>query len=238
MWNKINYNMLLVFVVALTLFAGGCSAVKGPRYWWDDQVKEKLPDDYMLPESPPQYPVPTDPEPYVPKELPEDEIKLATEQEKAQIELGIPRSGVPDPLTNRVVVPAEKYEDDIIPEDIEDSEIDYVEEGVTEDSESFEEAEASDQNEAAFAEEDEAVSNSSEAKDFIDEISEDYNYNFDGEAPAGEDYSYKDDPTPSESVYEKEEVVTDTEDKIQNIEGEDEPPLDPNFGGGLGLEDL
>ena len=237
MWNKINCNMLIVSVVALTLFAG-CSAVKGPRYWWDDQAKEKLPDDYMLPESPPQYPVPTDPEPYVPKELPEDEINLATEQEKAQIELGIPRSGVPDPLTNRVVVPAEKYEDDSVLEDAEDEEMDYVEEGVDEESESFEEAEASDQGEAAFAEGEEEVSDSGEAKDFIDEMNEDYNYNFDGEAPAGEDYNYKDDPTPSDSVYEKEEVITDTDDKIRNIEGEEEPPLDPNFGGGLGLGDL
>ena len=231
MWNQIN--RYLIWLLAVTVLGSvGCSTAVGPRYWWDDQTKKKLPDDYMLPESPPEYPVPTDPAPFVPKDLPENEVELATEAQKARIKEGIPRSGVPDPLTNRVVVPAEKYVDySNIDETPEEEELDAVAEGVDEETESFSEAEANDQNEEDFAFEDEAVDDSKEAKDFIDEMNEDYNYNFDEDPEGGaEDYNYKDDPTPAKSVYEEEEVRTDADNKIRNLEGEEEPPVVPDFG--------
>ncbi len=224
MWNKINKSNLSLLALFLILLLPGCSTAVGPRYWWDDQTKKELPDDYMLPESPPEYPVPDDPAPFVPKDLPEDEVQQATLEEKAQIELGIPRSGVPDPLTNRVVVPAEKYVDYNLPEDQNEEELDAVVEGVAESEESFSEAEADAQAEDEFAVEAESVDDSKEAKNFIDEMNEDYNYNFD--EPADEaNYNYKDDPTPADSTYEKEEVITDTADKLDQIEGEEEPPL-------------
>ncbi len=224
MWNTINNSKLSLFLILLALLLSGCSTAVGPRYWWDDQTKKKLPDDYMLPDSPPEYPVPDDPAPFVPKDLPEDEVQLATQQEKAQIDLGIPRSGVPDPLTNRVVVPAEKYVDYNLPEDQQEEELDAVEEGVDESEESFSEAEANAQAEGEFAAEAESVDDSKAAKNFIDEMNEDYNYNFD--EPADEaNYNYKDDPTPADSTYEKEEVITDTADKLNELEGEELPPV-------------
>ncbi len=238
MSNKIKVSAgvmwLLMLMVAL---CSGCSAVNGPRYWWDDQTDEKLPNDYMLPESPPEYPVPTDPPPFVPKDLPENEVELATEQEKAQIELGIPRSGVPDPLEDRVYVPAEKYvsTDEIV--DTEEAELDYVEEGVQEDTESFAEAEAEDAGQLDFAEEDAAVNDSQEAKDFMEEMDEDYNFTT-ADDPEGIDYNYGNDPTPADPLYEKEEVVTDTADKISDLDEEILPPLEPGIGEDIGPNGL
>lgn len=106
-------------LVAVITILCGCSPVEGPRFWWDDEKKEKLPDSYMLPESPPESPVPTEPAPFIPKQLPRNEIERATKEEKAQIEKGIARAGE-DPKTDRVIVPAEKYDDE---EEFEEEEV-------------------------------------------------------------------------------------------------------------------
>ncbi len=231
MCNKINIRLFGLIIALSTLV--GCSPIEGPRYWWDDQTKEKLANDYTLPESPPKYPVPTDPEPFVPKDLPSDEVQLATDEEEAQIKLGIPRAGVPDPLTNRVVVPAEKYVDETAfdNETPEEEEVGYAEEGLAEDEGGFSE-EAYDDSTTEFADEEESVNDSGEAKDFIDEMDEDYNFNSEGD-PEGADYNYKGDPTPTNSVYEREEVVTDTNNKLIDEEAEDDFAV-----GDFGPEDL
>ncbi len=108
--------MTLLSFVFLTIFAG-CSPIKGQRFWWDDQKRAKLPNSYMLPEWPAEAPVPTQPEPFVPKMLPLDEIKRATDAQHKMIEEGIPRSGVPDPLTDRQKVPVAKWEGGELTED-------------------------------------------------------------------------------------------------------------------------
>lgn len=92
--------------------AGGCSPVKGPRFWWDDQKREALPDTYMLPDWPAASPVPNNPEPFVPKELPQDEVKRATLEQQKRIEAGIPKVNAKDPFKERVKVPVAQWKGD------------------------------------------------------------------------------------------------------------------------------
>ncbi len=49
--------LLLLALFAFLFAAAGCSmfAVEGPRIWWDDQQRKRLPNDYTLPEKPPAY---------------------------------------------------------------------------------------------------------------------------------------------------------------------------------------
>ena len=101
---------IALLVQALMPVSACTSPVKGERLWWDDQKREQLPNTYMLPDWPAEAPVPTDPAPYVPKELPRDEIKRATTQQHQLIEQGIPRAGSPNPDTDRVKVPAAKWQ--------------------------------------------------------------------------------------------------------------------------------
>lgn len=100
---------VLVLIGVMMLLAG-CKPVKGERFWWDDQKKEKLPNTYSLPDWPAASPVPTDPEPYVPKALPDDEIKRAQLEQQKKINAGIPRAGVPDPETNREKAKVAKWQ--------------------------------------------------------------------------------------------------------------------------------
>lgn len=103
-------RILAISCLSLTLLATACSPIQGQRFWWNDQKREKLPNDYTLPDWPAQAPVPAGDELYVPKPLPEDEVKRATAAQQKMIEEGIPRSGVPDPLTNRQKIPVAKWE--------------------------------------------------------------------------------------------------------------------------------
>ena len=194
MYRFAKINCLKIFsasVLCAMMFCVGCSPIEGERYWYDDQTKEELANDYMLPESPPEYPVPTDPPPFIPKALPSEEVELATKQEKEQIALGIPRSGVPDPLENRVVVPAEKYVDasDFADEYDGEYEEDYLEEGLDEDNYVEDEFVDDSSEDAAiedFALEEEKVgTSSSEARDFMDEMDATENYTTKGEQNPG-----------------------------------------------------
>ena len=59
-------GMTLAILVVLGLAVGCGRPLKGPRFWWDDQKRERLPDDYQLP------PVPTNKPPVpLPHALPE-----------------------------------------------------------------------------------------------------------------------------------------------------------------------
>lgn len=49
--RKIVVLLMLVVLSAATL-AGCGREVGGPRFWWDDKSKERLPEDYTLPEDP------------------------------------------------------------------------------------------------------------------------------------------------------------------------------------------
>jgi hypothetical protein len=49
--RKIVVLLMLVVLSAATL-AGCGREVGGPRFWWDDKGKERLPEDYTLPEDP------------------------------------------------------------------------------------------------------------------------------------------------------------------------------------------
>ncbi len=49
--RKIGILLMLVVLSAATM-AGCGREVGGPRFWWDDKNKERLPEEYTLPEDP------------------------------------------------------------------------------------------------------------------------------------------------------------------------------------------
>lgn len=96
--------VLAVLVLALSVSAGCGRAVRGPRFWWDDRQREKLPDDYMLPPAPPRSEEGAPGDPYHIKGLSPKEAERATQAEYERQRQGIPRVTAEDPERDRVHV--------------------------------------------------------------------------------------------------------------------------------------
>jgi len=101
----------IILAVAVLALMAGCSAIKGERFWWNDQQQTKLDNNYELPEWPAETPVPQGERLYVDKKFKPNEVERARAQEKKQIAAGIPRCGVPDPNLNPVPVKVAKWGD-------------------------------------------------------------------------------------------------------------------------------
>lgn len=97
-------RFLIMTLILTAVAAAGCSAIKGERFWWNDQKQTKLDNNYELPEWPAETPLSPGETPYVDKKFHSDEVERARRQEQKQIAAGIPRCGVADPLANPVKV--------------------------------------------------------------------------------------------------------------------------------------
>ena len=84
MSNLFRISALAVLCAfALGLCCGCGRAVKGPRFWWDDQKREKLPDDFSMP--PPPEAKPSAPAPHpIPESLKDDKDKQEEKQAKKE----------------------------------------------------------------------------------------------------------------------------------------------------------
>lgn len=96
--------VLAVLILSLCAASGCGRPVRGPRFWWDDRQREKLPDDYMLPPAPPRTTEGAVGEPYHIKGLSPKEGERAARAEYERQRQGIPRVDSDDPERDRVVV--------------------------------------------------------------------------------------------------------------------------------------
>lgn len=96
--------VLGVLLLSLSVASGCGRPVRGPRFWWDDRQREKLPDDYMLPPAPPRSEEGAPGDPYHIKGISPKETERATRDEYARQREGIPRVSAEDPERDRVQV--------------------------------------------------------------------------------------------------------------------------------------